>query len=196
MECQHKNIKSKKIEKKFLDMTFQQNAEVCQDCGAYLRDEVFEKSYLAWLETCYREKRDKFQIQCSFSQSLMDCSYKVLGNYPGVQATVLFRALAAIYINVIDTNEEVSNRLDDLLDREILASFEEDNVRKRVNIQFKPAMMLDIVAIAELTDLRPSQIIEESVLKMMTAITSADTKLKVFWEKNIKHYFEVFLKSA
>lgn len=196
MECLHKNFKEKIIEKKFLDLSFEYKTKVCSDCGAYLRGNEFERSYKTWLEEVYKNKRDKFQVQCHFSNNLIKCANNYLEDYPGVPITVFMRTLATIYLNIIDTNEGLASKFNSLMDSEILNSFASDADRKRINIQFKPNMMLDIIAISEVVDLKPSQIIENCILKMITAITSHDQKLKNFWETEIRNYLDVFLKGA
>ncbi|MEZ4744365.1 MAG: hypothetical protein R3B45_18255 [Bdellovibrionota bacterium] len=196
MECSHKNFKEKLVEKKFLDLTFKHKAKVCSDCGAYLRGNDFERSYKTWLEEVYKNKRDKFQVQCHFSNNLIKCADNYLEDYPGVPITVFIRTLASIYLNIIDTNERLASKFNKLMDAEILNSFANDADRKRINIQFKPNMMLDIIAISEVVDLKAYQIIEDCILKMMTAITSHDQKLKNFWEAEIRSYIDVFLKGA
>ena len=74
MVCEHKNIKKEKIEKNILDLTFEHETLVCQDCGAYLRGVSFEKAYMQWLEGIYKDnkRRSKFQVQCHFSKNLIN----------------------------------------------------------------------------------------------------------------------------
>ena len=196
MECSHKNIVNKTIEKEIFDLKFKHKAKVCKDCNAYLRGPEFEKSYMNWLEEVYKEKRSKFQVQCHFPQNLLKCAENFLENYPGISSTVLMRFLVTIYLDVIDGNEKLSQTFEKIMDQEILNSFTNDKDKKKVNIQFKPGMMVELVAIGELLDVSLSSIVENSVLKMMTAITSHDKKLRSFWEKEIKGYLEIFLKSA
>ena len=196
MECLHKNVSHKKIKKEIFDMVFETTTSVCNDCGAFLRNENFEKKYMHWLESIYKNRRDKFQTQCHFSKSLIKCAETYLENYPGISPTVFFRALAIIYYDVIDKNEKKSNQLEIILDREILSSFVDEKNKKKVTIQFKPKMMIEIMAISDFLESSPTSIVEEVVIKLMTVITSHDHKLREFWENEIRGYLDMCLKAA
>jgi len=196
MECRHKNVSSKKVKKEIFDMTFEAKTSICNKCGAYLRDSEYEKKYMHWLEEIYKERRDKFQAQCHFSKNLIKCAELYLVDYPGILPTVFFRALATIYFNVIDINENKSAQLESLLNPEILDSFTNDKNKKKVTIQFKPKMMIELMAISEFLEMSSSAVVEEVVIKLMTMITSHDQKLKEFWENEIRGYLDMFLKAA
>lgn len=196
MDCTHKNVSRKKVEKKFFDFTFKHQTLVCKDCHAYLRGNDFEKAYMNWLEGIYKDRRDKFQVQCYFSNELIKCAENFLENYPGVSSTVLMRILVIIYLDVIDRNEKLSKEFESILDFQIYDSLAQSSDRKKVNIQFKPKMMLELNAISEIIDMKAFQIVESSVLKMMTAIISQDLKLRSFWEEKIRIYLEVSLSAA
>lgn len=196
MECSHKNVSNKKVKKEIFDMVFETTTSVCSDCGAFLRNEDYEKKYMHWLESIYKERRDKFQTQCHFSKNLINCAEAYLEDYPGISPTVFFRALAIIYFDIVDKDEKKSNKLESILDKEILDSFMSDKDKKKVTIQFKPKMMVEIIAISEFLEASPSFIVEEVVVKLMTVITSHDQKLREFWENEIRGYLEMFLKAA
>lgn len=196
MECSHKNFSLQTIEKEIFNLKFKHKTQVCKDCGAYLRGNDFEKFYLSWLEKVYKKRRDKFQVQCHFSKNLLKCMDEFLSDHPGVSSTALMRVLSTIYLDYIDSNQRLLNQFNDLLDKEIFNSFSHDIDTKKANIQFKPKMMIDLIAISEVINMSPSQIVESSIQKMMTAITSQDEKLKHFWEKEIKGYLETMLKAV
>jgi len=166
------------------------------DCGAYLRGNEYEKKYMNWLEGIYKERRDKFQTQCYFSKNLIKCAESYLEDFPGISPTVFMRALVIIYFNIVDRDEKKSEMLEQLLDTDIYDSFINDQDRKKVNIQFKPKMMIELIAISELLEMSPSAVVEEVVIKLMTTITSQDKKLKEFWENEIRGYLDMFLKAA
>jgi hypothetical protein len=196
MECSHKSISTKKIAKEIFDMTFEAKTSVCNDCGAHLRNDEYEKKYMHWLEGIYKERRDKFQAQCHFSNNLIKCAEAYLENYPGISSTVFLRALVIIYFNVIDRDEKKSNQLESLLDSEIRDSFTNDKDKKKVNIQFKPKMMIELLAVSEFLEISPSALVEEVVVKLMAVITSRDQKLREFWENEIRAYLDMFLQAA
>lgn len=177
-------------------MTFETKTSVCNDCGAYLRNNDYERKYMQWLETIYKNKRDKFQTQCHFSKNLINCTEIYLKEYPGILPTVFIRALVTIYFSVIDIDEKKSAQLESLLDSEIFDSFNDGGERKKINIQFKPKMMIDLIAISEFLEMSPSAIVEEVVVKLMTVITSQDQKLREFWKNEIRRYLDMFLKAA
>lgn len=196
MECSHKNVSNKKIKKEIFDMVFETTTRVCSDCGAFLRNEDYEKKYMHWLESIYKDRRDKFQTQCHFSKNLIKCAESYLEDYPGISPTVFFRALAIIYFDIVDKDEKKSNQLEIILDKEILGSFQNDKEKKKVTIQFKPKMMIELMAISEFLEVSPSSIVEEVVVKLITVITSRDQKLREFWENEIRSYLDMFLKAA
>jgi hypothetical protein len=196
MECSHKHATIKKVKKEIFDMIFVAKTSVCNDCGAVLRDNEYEKKYMHWLEEIYKERRDKFQTQCHFSKNIIKCAETYLADYPGISPTVFMRVLVIIYFNVVDRDEKKSTLLNSLIDQEILESFTNDKDRKKVNIQFKPNMMIELIAVSEFLDLSPSAVVEEVVLKLMTIITSQDQKLREFWENEIRGYLDMFLKAA
>lgn len=194
--CLGKKVEAREVEKEFLGMTFRAKTKVCVDCGAYLHGPEFEKAYRQWLEEMYRNKRPKFQVQCHFTDNLIHCAESFLENHPGVSVTVYLRILATSYLNIIDGSEDLSERFEDLLDEEIFSSLRDGEGRNRVTIQFKPTMMVDIVTIGEVLDMRQSQVVEESVLKMMAAIVSQDPEMKRLWENEVSATIDVLLKSA
>lgn len=196
MECAHKKFTNKKVKKEVFDLVFETTTRVCKDCQAYLRNDEYEKKYMHWLEGVYKDRRDKFQTQCHFSKNLIKCAETFLEEYPGISPTVFFRALTTIYFNIVDRDENKSSQLESLLDLEVLNSFVSDKDKKKVTIQFKPKMMIDLMAIAEFLEMSPSAVVEEVVIKLMTMITSQDQKLKAFWENEIRGYLDMFLKAA
>jgi len=196
MECSHKNILLKKVKKEIFDMSFEAKTSVCSDCGAYLRDNKYEQKYMHWLKGIYQERRDKFQTQCHFSKNLIKCAQTYLEGYPGISPTVFMRALVTIYFSVVDSDKKKSALLESLLNSEIYDSFNNDKNRKKVNIQFKPKMMIELIAVSEFLELSPSAIVEEVVIKLMTVITSQDKRLREFWENEIRGYLDMFLKTA
>lgn len=196
MECSHKNINKKKVSKEILDMRFEAKTSVCNDCGAVLRDKEYERKYMLWLEEIYKKRRDKFQTQCHFSKNIISCAEVYLADYPGISPTVFMRALVIIYFNFVDRDEKKSTLLESLLDSEIVSSFTNDKDRKKVNIQFKPNMMIELIAVSEFLGMSPAAIVEEVIVKLMTVITSHDKKLREFWENEIRGYLDVFLKAA
>lgn len=196
MECSHKNVSNKKVKKEIFDMVFETMTSVCNDCGAFLRNEDYEKKYMHWLESIYKDRRDKFQTQCYFSKNLIKCAESYLEDYPGISPTVFFRALAIIYFDIVVKDEKKSNKLESILDKEIFDSFINDKDTKKVTIQFKPKMMVELIAISEFLEVSPSFIVEELIVKFMTIITSHDQKLREFWENEIRGYLEMFLKAA
>ncbi len=198
MSCNHNNTQKKLIKKEFLDLSFSYKTLVCKDCGAYMRDDAFEKAYMLWLEETYRNLhyRNKFQVQCHFSNNLMSCVDEFLKHHPGISATVFLRFLATLYLSVVEPDEVLSQEFDRLLDKEVFESFVNDKEKKRANIQFKPTMMIDILAIADALEFRPYQIVETSIIRMMTAIISNNKALRVFWDRELSKYLNVFLKAA
>ncbi len=196
MECLHKNISNKTVEKIVFDSKFKHKTLVCKDCEAHLRDHAYEKAYMHWLENIYKKRRDKFQLQCHFSKKLIKCVDVFLEDYPGISSTVFIKILAIIYLDFVDKNRKLATQFGQLLDSQIYDSFDQDKDRKKVNIQLKPKMMIELIAIAELMEEKPASLAETAVIKMVTAITSQDKNLREFWKKEIQNQLELFLKAA
>ena len=196
MDCVHENTANKMIEKNVLGDSFKCETLICADCGAYLRDKSYDAYYMAWLENLYKNDRNKFQIQCHFSSRLIQCAEQFLVDYPSVSLTFFFKALVVVFLDHIDVDEKRAARLNHLMGIEILTSFSEDKDKKRVNIQFKPKMLIEISAMAKMISLKPAQIVESGVVKMMTTLTSQDERLKAFWESEIMRYVDSMLKAA
>ena len=196
MDCQHEKIEKQIVEKKFAGESFTHEAPVCTICGAFLRDKDHEVAFLDWVEGVYKRDRNKFQIQCHLDVGLLSVADKFLGEYPGVTHAHLFRGLVVIYLNHIDSDARLAEQFGALLDASVLDSFTRKHEKKRVNIQFKPKMLLELEAMAEATECRPAQLVESSVVKMMSAITSQNSPLKEFWESEIMKYLAPILKAA
>lgn len=196
MTANQKKAPKKVVAKEFLGEVFRHETLECAETGAYLHGPEFEAAYRDWLNELYKSKRAKFQIQCHFGDSLMRCADSYLVQHPGVATTVFFRILATSYITIIDGDEKLSERFDGLLDANVYDSFVDSDGRTRVSIQFKPAMMVDIVATSEVLEMKMSQIVEESILKMMTAIVSQEPEMRAFWRDKVSAMIDVMLKSA
>ena len=196
MDCTHENTTKKPVKKEILGSIFECETLVCTNCGAYLRDASYDASYMSWLENIYKTDRNKFQIQCHLSNKLIQCAERFLTNYPSVSLTFFFKSLVVVYLVHVDGNEKLATQLDEMMDKQILNTFRDDAENKRVNIQFKPKMIIELAAISKMTSLKPAQIVESCVVKLMTTLTSQDDQLKGFWETEIMRYVDSMLKAA
>jgi hypothetical protein len=196
MNCQHENIEQKFVEKEFAGEKFRRKTSVCKNCGAFLRDKEYELAFLGWLEDVYKEDRNKFQVQCHLDTGLVTVADKFLAEYPGVSQSHLFRSLVVVYLDHIDSDVQLSATFDSLIDFEILDSFTRKHEKKRVNIQFKPKMLVELETMADAVDSRPALLVEAAVVKMMSAITSQNSALKDFWEAEVMIYLDPILKAA
>ena len=195
MECSHKKISNKVVQKKIFGEIFRVRTEVCKECSAYLHNDVYERKYMKWLENLYRERRDKFQAQCFFSKNLIKCAEEYLKKYPTIPISIFMKFLVIIDLEIIDKDERKSSRLEKLKDQKVLESFL-SNEKTKVNIQFKPSFMIELLDIAELLGQTSTAVVENSIVKLMTIITSKDKKLRQFWENEIQEYLDAFLKAA
>jgi hypothetical protein len=177
-DCEHGSFSRKEISEKFLDLTFKYKTQVCHDCGAYLYNKNYEKARSAWLKEIYQKNRSRFQIQAFFSQNLLDCANEYLLEHPGVSETDLLRILTTFYIDIIIMDQRLSKKFDSLLDLEVNTSLSRTGPGIRKGIQFKPRIMMDILAFNEAFDFKTSFIVEKSVEKMMTALTSQNDQVR------------------
>jgi hypothetical protein len=196
MNCQHENIEQKFVEKEFAGEKFRRKTSVCKNCGAFLRDKEYELAFLGWLQDVYKKDRNKFQVQCHLDTGLVTVADKFLAEYPGVSQSHLFRSLVVVYLDHIDSDVQLSATFDSLIDFKILDSFTRKLEKKRVNIQFKPKMLVELEAMADAVDGRPAVLVEAAVVKMMSAITSQNSALKDFWEAEVMKYLDPILKAA
>ena len=182
--------------KKIFDLHYRAESIVCNNCGAFLRGREYEEKYNCWLEETYKGHRDKFQIECHFSKDIIECMKKYLADHPGTSLNAFTKALVVIYFNVVDRDEKKSIQLESLLEQEILKSLTNDGDKRKLNIQFAPKMMIELIAIAESLDVGPSVIVEEVVMKLMTAFVSQDPRLREFWGSEIHGKLDMILKAA
>lgn len=196
MDCQHEKIETQIVEKKIAGESFTHDAAVCTICGAFLRDKDYEVAFLDWAEGVYKRDRNKFQIQCYFDVELLSVADKLLREYPGVSHSYFFRSLVVVFLDHIDSDARLAAQFDALLDASVLDSFTQKPEKKLINIQFEPKMLLELEAVAVAIECRPSRLVESSVVKMMSAITSQNAALKEFWELEILKYLDPILKAA
>lgn len=196
VECLHINVATKKVIKEIFDLHFNVETIVCNNCGAFLRGNEYEEKYNYWLEESYKGNKDKFQIECHFSNDIFECMKKYLVNYPGTSLATFIKALVVIYLNVLDRDEKKSIQLESLLEREILKSLTNDQDKRRFTIQFKPKLMVELIAAAEALDVGISVLVEEVVVKLLDLFTSRYPKSREFWDSEIHGSLDMILKAV
>lgn len=196
MDCSHKKSSKKRVKKEIVEETFIAQTQVCDQCGAFLHDDEYEIKYMRWISKLYGQKRSKFQTQHHFSKNLVKCAEEYLKRYPTIPISVFMRALVIVYFEIIDKDVRKSSQLEQMQDETVLNSFLKDKNKIKVNIQFKPQFMIELIDIAELINQTPSALVGDIIIKLMTIITSEDQKLRQFWENEIRMYLDMFLKVA
>lgn len=195
--CLHSNTEMKKHEKIFNKEVFSYEAITCLDCGGHAWVESIEVEYNNWLNDLHKnsKKRHLFQVQYSISETAKHCLSHLRGKFPGVDLSLLVRALVIIYLDEVETNEEISEGIEKLTQtydyKELLTG---DQIKAKIG--FKPQGMKDILATANLFGVKPSKVIEESLYRMLILSINEDDDMKKFWESLILSRVEIILKSA
>jgi hypothetical protein len=72
----------------------------------------------------------------------------------------------------------------------------DDEDKRKVNIQFKPKLMIELIAVAESLGVSPSAIVEEVVIKLTAVLLSRKPRAKEFWDNEIHGCLDMLLKAA
>jgi hypothetical protein len=193
--CEHENLILKKTSDTFFGETFDFKAEVCQDCGAYIWDDSVENQFNDWLGVLYQKKRTKFQVQFFLSKNAKDILEEFSNNYPGIPNTTILKIFVAVYLDIIEPNENYKKRFDKVIRGEIFESFQKGKFEK-FKIQLKPNAFREYTAMAHLAGISLASMVEESVERMLALCVETDQKLREFWIQNIKKEFNRYLKVA
>jgi hypothetical protein len=194
--CLHSNVTLKEVEKNLFDLSFITESLVCNKCGAILRGKEFEEKYNFWLEELYKDSPEKFQIYCSFSKVVIESATKILSAFPGTTIDALVKALVVTYFNVLDRDNEKSIQFKFLFETDNSKLCVNNEEAIKVNIHFKPKLMIELMSVAESFNIDVSSIVEEIVTKFMVIYSSTQTEAKEFWRKDISNYLEMLLLAS
>jgi len=195
MSCQHHHFSLGVMHKYFLNETFSFETDICDECQHYLWTKNIEMKYKQWLAQLYKTNRHRFQIQCQLSSNVLKVALEFQKDYPSIKLTAIFRALVITYIHFVDPNKELLKTIETILDSSIEASYKL-SPKESVKIQFNPYILLDINAVALILGWKTSYVVEFSIIKMMTILTSTNEPLEVFWRREVLVFFETILKAA
>jgi hypothetical protein len=193
--CEHENTKMKKHERLFEKEVFSYKAQTCKDCGAVLWDSDLEEEYGKWMHLLYKEKRHIFQIQYSISSHVQDCITKLHERFPNVDESLLIRALIVIYIEMVENEQTVLERLESYLTtRDYMTLTDGDKIAKK--LQFGPMGFHKIVSYAKLLDMKYAKIVDEVLNRMVLLSVKEDAVMKNFWENVILKDIERIVMAA
>lgn len=182
--CEHENTSVKNHKRVFEKEIFSYKAETCKDCDAVLWDATLEKKYGAWMSLLYKEKRHIFQIQYSISSHEQSCISKLLERFPNVEESLLIRALIIVYIEMVESEQEILERLESYLgSSDYVKLVNSDKLAKK--LQFSPMGFQKIVSYSKLFDMKYSKIVEEVLSRMILLSIKEDGLMKDFWENVI-----------
>lgn len=182
--CEHENTSVKTHERIFEKEIFSYKAETCKDCSAVLWDATLEKKYGIWMNLLYKEKRHIFQIQYSISSHEQSCISKLLERFPNVEESLLIRALIIVYIEMVENEQEILERLESYLSSsDYVKLVDADKIAKK--LQFSPIGFQKIVSYSKLFDMKYSKIVEEVLSRMILLSIKEDDLMKDFWENVI-----------
>ncbi len=194
-ECPHLNLKIETHEKTFQGEAFRYESKTCLDCEASLWDESSEKNFNSWLISLHKKKRHLFQIQYGLSQNAIQRIDKISERFPGIDESLLIRALVIINLDIVEENQEILSLVESHLDSEDYAHLTSGPMIGK-KLQFKPNGMQEILAYAGMLKVKPSKIIEESINRILLLGIKTDPVLKAFWEETAIKNLETILKAA
>lgn len=193
--CEHTSIKVEEHVKEFQKEKFSYNSQTCQECGAILWNSKTETQYNNWLNSLHSSKRHLFQVQFSLSETALQCIENINARYPGVDESLLIRAIVIVYLDIIDGIEDVANKIEAYTDTTDFHHLT-NGAKRPKKIQFKPNGMRDLLAYANLLELKASKVIEESIYRVLLLSIKEDDEMKEFWNKVILKNIETILKAA
>jgi hypothetical protein len=136
------------------------------------------------MNVLYKEKRHIFQIQYSISSHEQSCITKLLERFPNVEESLLIRALIIVYIEMVESEQEILERLESYLSSpDYVKLVNADKVAKK--LQFGPFGFQKIVSCSKLFDMKYSKIAEEVLSRMILLSIKEDDLMKDFWENVI-----------
>ena len=194
-ECQHPKFKKQHITRDFQGEIFKYTTKVCSSCGVSLWGERNEQDYNEWLENLHSEKRHLFQVQYQLSEKVIDCLEQMRKRFAGVDVSLLTRALVTVYLNIVEDNEEIMERLETYIESDAYNILINDNKYTRRKTQFKLSGMRDLLAYSQLFDVKPSEIIENFIYRMILLSINEDEQMKAYWNSILKSV-EMILKAA
>lgn len=197
LDCIHSNLKRQEVAQQYFGLDFVITTDVCQDCGAVLRDEATERNFRNWLNQIAQSHRDKFTLQPFFSPNAVNCLENLLNNFPGAHISVLIRAMVSVYINNVLTDPERTQTVESIVDSEIFSSFVDDGTpMKRHSINFKPIALLDIVTWAEILEMAPAKFVQEATLRILALSYDSNPGLKSYWDQHIFPKLRMIINAA
>jgi len=193
--CEHEKLIIENHHKEFEKEIFEYKASTCKDCNAVLWDNELEKSYGAWVNKLYKEKRHIFQIQYSIPATVQECIGKLLERFPHVEESLLIRALIVVYIDMVENEQNIMDSLEHyLISEDYLHLIEGQKNSKK--IQFAPSGFQKIQSYSKLFGMKPNKILEEVLNRMILLSIREDEVMKEFWENVILKDIAMIIEAA
>lgn len=194
-ECGHTKSTKEKQLKEFQGEKFHFEAQTCNECGAVLWNNEIEKKYNLWLEKLQSKKRHLFQVQYFLTEEAISCIQKLNERFPGVDDSLLIRAMVMVYLDIVEDNEKIMKIVDKYIDTPDYHRLT-DGKKKAKKLQFKPNGIKDVLALADMFKVKPNKIIEEAVYRVLMVSIKEDSVMRDFWEKVVLKNIETILKAA
>jgi hypothetical protein len=196
-DCEHGNSKKGKAEKEFQGEIFEYKTNICRDCDASLWTNDTEVEYNHWLEGLQKnsKKRHLFQVQFSLTENSIKCLEKLRDRFPGVDLSLLMRALTMVYLEIVGNSEEMTAKIESYVESEDYQTLL-IGPKESKKIQFLPNGMREILSVCDLFTIKPSKVIEEAINRMILLSINKDKEMKNFWEGTILKSVEIILKAA
>lgn len=193
-DCRHLKTKKARITRSFLGKDFITIGKKCNSCGAILWDKSTDKKFFDWLRKLYKEENHRFQLQLGLSESATKCFEELENKYYGVPKSTLFRALTAVYMDLMKKSR-FQSIIKEITAGEVYQSFIE-GTKDRYKVLFRPFVIIEIEAVSDLTNRTPNKFVEDSIIKLLSLIYESDSELNEFWKKEVKEKLEYVLKVA
>ncbi|MBT7669946.1 MAG: hypothetical protein HN623_10215 [Bdellovibrionales bacterium] len=194
-ECGHSKYTNTRHEKIFQGEHFKYRAKTCSKCKAVLWDNTVQTEYNQWLNMLYKSKRHLFQVQYGLSDRGQELIEKLNESFPGVEESLLIRAMIVINMEIVEENEDILELVEKHLqseDNPLLRAG--DKINKK--LQFKPNGMQEIISYADMIDEKASTIIEESLYRILLLNIKEDPEMRKYWEEVVLRNIEIILKAA
>lgn len=190
--CDHSNSEEADLTEEFKGEIFHYRSLQCKDCGAVLHGKDYSQAYMAWLNSIYEEKKDKFLVKRIKIPAFLDHFInKVKDRHPDAPDAAVIKALVFVYKDVISANSVLSEAVEEVYSISALS----DEPNRETSIRFKPSVLLSIKGAAEFEGLSIAQYISEASKRVASTMLSKEEK-NDFSEKITSEFYKYILLSA
>jgi hypothetical protein len=188
----------KLIKKNFLGEIFTYKTEVDVK-GNALWTKNEDQLFAHWLYDLKEKNRELFKVQFSMSQNAYEVLKKLKDHLGVFDESLIIRAITITFINYVDTRKgrHIIKKLNFYRDSpsfKILTETGGKLIKK--NLYFSPIGMRDVEAYSQLTALKKSDVIKNSLYSILLLSIHEEKEVKKFWEDEILEKITSIVKAA